>query len=78
MIGPCASLSWQILELLLAAKGNRQDHKSLQRAITNSHSLLNAVPFSGVSAEGSKVLGEWCCGPYNLQLRFSCRFKMLR
>jgi hypothetical protein len=60
VIGTCVSLSWQILQLLLTSKGNKQEHKSLQSAVTNIHRFLEAVGFNldGVSAEGNEVLSE--------------------
>jgi hypothetical protein len=61
MIGTCVSLSWQILQLLLTAKGNKHEHKSLQSAVTNIHRFLRVVPSEGVSDEGNEVLSKWCC-----------------
>lgn len=58
MIGPCVSLSLQILQLLVTARGNKQEHKSLQSAVTNIHRFLQAVPPEGVSAEGNETLSK--------------------
>lgn len=59
MVGNCVSLSWQILQLLLVSKGNKNEHKSLQSALTNIHRFLQAIPFDGVTAEGNEVLSKW-------------------
>jgi hypothetical protein len=60
MIGACVSLSWQILQLLLTSKGNKQEQKSLQSAVTNINRFLKAITADGVSDEGNEVLSEWC------------------
>lgn len=60
IIGTCVSLSFQIVQLLQTSKNNKQEHISLQRAVKQIHRFLEAVPPHGVSAEGNKVLGEWC------------------
>lgn len=58
MIGSCVSLSWQILQLLLTSKGNKDEHKSLRSALTNINRFLKAVPPEGVSEEGNEVLSK--------------------
>jgi hypothetical protein len=59
MIGTCVSLSWQTLQLLVTAKGNKHEHKSLQSALTSINRFLKAIPADGVSDEGNEVLSEW-------------------
>jgi hypothetical protein len=59
VVSNCISLSWQILQLPWTSKSNKHEHKSLQSALTNIRSFLQAVPSDGVSREGRDAYSKW-------------------
>ena len=60
-VASCVTLSGQIVQLLLTAKGNKHEYRSLFAAVRSIQRFLQALPADGVTPEGQEVLGECSC-----------------
>lgn len=54
----CLTLCGTIAQLLVAAKHNKEECRSLEGAVASIGSFLKALPEDGVTPAGNKVLGK--------------------
>jgi hypothetical protein len=54
----CVTLSAQIIHLLITAKDNKAEWKSLLAAVEGIHAFLRDLPTDGITTQGTRVLGE--------------------
>lgn len=63
-VSSCVTLAGHIIDLLMTAKGNKEEFRSLLVAVQSICSFLQQLPENGISPEGASVLREcsrWSC-----------------
>jgi hypothetical protein len=64
-VSSCVTLAGHIIDLLMTAKGNKEEFTSLLVAVQSICSFLKHLPEDGITPQGNTVLREW--------LRQACR-----
>jgi hypothetical protein len=55
-VSSCVTLAGHIMDLLMTAKGNKEEFRSLLVAVQSIYSFLKDLPEDGVTPQGTKVL----------------------
>jgi hypothetical protein len=55
-VSSCVSLAGHIMDLLMTAKGNKEEFRSLLVAVQSIYAFLKDLPEDGVTPQGTTVL----------------------
>jgi hypothetical protein len=58
-VSSCVTLAGHIMDLLMTAKGNKEEFRSLRVAVDSICSFLRNLPEDGITPQGSTVLRKW-------------------
>ena len=58
-VSSCVTLAGHIIQLLMTAKANKEEFRSLLVAVQGIYSFLKDLPEDGITSQGNTVLREW-------------------